>query len=143
MTEAAGPVLLFDGSCGFCAGSVQFVLRHDRRGTLRFAALESPFGQRAIARHPQLRHSDSVVWLDESGGPSTTPGHQPVRLRSDAALRVLEYLGGWWTIGRIFRIVPRVVRDAAYDLIARHRHQLSRPACLVPTAAERHRFLSD
>jgi predicted DCC family thiol-disulfide oxidoreductase YuxK len=139
MTEVPGPVLLYDGSCGFCAGSVRFVLRHDRGGTLRFAALQSPFGRRVVAGHPQLRDVDSMVWLDQSDGKN-----QPhVRVRSDAALRVLEYLGGWWTIGRILRLVPRPVRDAGYDLVARHRHRLSQAECVLPSAAERRRFLEE
>jgi predicted DCC family thiol-disulfide oxidoreductase YuxK len=142
MTEVSRAVLLYDGSCGFCASSVRFVLRHDRRGTLRFAALQSAFGQRVVARHPQLRDVDSVVWLDESDG-SSGPDGQRVSVRSDAALRIVEYLGGWWTVARILRLVPRPLRDATYDLIARHRHQLSRADCLVPTAAERRRFLGD
>ena len=97
-------MLLYDGSCGFCAASVRFVLRHDRRGTLRFAALQSPFGRRALEQHPQLRAVDSVIWLDQSGRSSTAPVSQP-SVRSDAALRLMEYLGGWWTVGRIIRIV--------------------------------------
>jgi predicted DCC family thiol-disulfide oxidoreductase YuxK len=140
--DASGPVLLYDGSCGFCAASVRFVLRHDRHGTLRFAALQSPFGQRVLQQHPQLRTVDSVVWLDQSGEAATAPVSH-ANVRSDAALRLLEYLGCWWTVGRMIRIVPRPIRDAAYDLIARHRHQLSRADCLVPTAAERRRFLDE
>jgi predicted DCC family thiol-disulfide oxidoreductase YuxK len=143
MIDDSGPVLLYDGSCGFCADSVRFVLRHDRRGTLRFAALQSPFGQRTLERHPQLRGIDSMVWLDRSDGSPTPPGSERVGVRSDAALRLLNYLGGWWRVGRIIRIVPRSIRDAAYDLIARHRHQLSGADCLVPSAAERSRFLDD
>jgi predicted DCC family thiol-disulfide oxidoreductase YuxK len=143
MTDGSGPVLLYDGSCGFCADSVRFVLRHDRRGTLRFAALQSPFGQRVVRRHPELRTIDSVVWLDDSDRSATAPDGQRVSVRSDAALRLLEYLGGWWAVLRIMRVMPRPMRDAAYDLIARHRHQLSRADCLVPTAAERRRFLSE
>jgi predicted DCC family thiol-disulfide oxidoreductase YuxK len=143
MIDDSGPVLLYDGSCGFCADSVRFVLRHDRRGTLRFAALQSPFGQRTLERHPQLHGVDSMVWLDRSDGSSTPLGSERVGVRSDAALRLLNYLGGWWSVGRVIRIVPRSVRDAAYDLIARHRHHLSRTDCLVPSAAERRRFLDD
>jgi predicted DCC family thiol-disulfide oxidoreductase YuxK len=140
MTEDSGPVLLYDGSCGFCSNSVRFVLRHDRHGTLRFAALQSAFGQGVVARHPELRGIDSVVWFDESGGPATAPGLS-VSVRSDAVLRVVDYLGGWWTVARILRLVPRPLRDAAYDLIARNRHRLSRADCLVPNAAERRRFI--
>jgi predicted DCC family thiol-disulfide oxidoreductase YuxK len=143
MSDDSGPILLYDGTCGFCADSVRFVLRHDHRGTLRFAALQSPFGQRAAQRHPQLRNVDSMVWLDESAGTSTAPGSDRVSVRSDAALHLAAYLGGWWTVTRIARIVPRPIRDAAYDLIARHRHRLSQAECLVPSAAERRRFVED
>jgi predicted DCC family thiol-disulfide oxidoreductase YuxK len=143
MTVRSAPVLLYDGTCGFCAGSVRFVLRHDRRGTVRFAALQSPFGQRVLERHPQLRRVDSMVWLDESGGSSTDPHGERVSVRSDAALRVAHYLGGWWSVARIARFVPRPIRDAAYDLVARHRHRLSREACLVLNGEERRRFLED
>jgi predicted DCC family thiol-disulfide oxidoreductase YuxK len=139
MTET----LLYDGTCGFCADSVRFVLRHDRRGTLRFAALQSSFGQRAVERHPQLRTVDSMVWIDQFDRSSATAVCERVSVRSDAALRVVEYLGGWWTIARIIRFVPRPMRDAAYDLVARHRHRLGREDCLVPSAEQRRRFIDD
>jgi hypothetical protein len=60
----SSPVLLYDGTCGFCAESVQLVLRHDRRRTLRFAALQGAFGVDVRARHPELARVDSVVWVD-------------------------------------------------------------------------------
>jgi predicted DCC family thiol-disulfide oxidoreductase YuxK len=144
MSAVAGPILLFDGTCGFCAGSVRFVLRHDRRGTLRFAALESPFGQRVVQQHPHLRSIDSVVWFDDSDTAATAPGGHRISVRSEAALRVAQYLGGfWWTVARFARLVPRPMRDAAYDLIARHRYRLSRPQCLLPSAEERRRFVDN
>jgi predicted DCC family thiol-disulfide oxidoreductase YuxK len=66
-----------------------------------------------------------------------------VLVRSDAALRVARYLGGWFRLMQPLELVPRVVRDAVYDLIARHRHHLSgsAPSCLVPSREERDRFL--
>jgi predicted DCC family thiol-disulfide oxidoreductase YuxK len=66
-----------------------------------------------------------------------------VLVRSDAALRVAKYLGGWFTLARLGALVPRPVRDRVYDLIARHRHQLpaAGPSCLVPSADVRARFL--
>jgi predicted DCC family thiol-disulfide oxidoreductase YuxK len=73
------PVLLYDGSCGFCAESVQLVLRHDRRGTLQFAALDGTFGREVLARHPELGQVDSVVWYDPGDGRSSdgfSPGRQ-------------------------------------------------------------------
>jgi len=129
-------LLLYDGTCGFCASSVQWVLRRDRRGTLRFAALQGDTARPMLARHPQLADVDSVVWVGESG---------EVRVRSAAALAVARYLGGGWSVvARLAALIPGPIRDWGYDLIARHRHKLTRngPECLVPSPEERRRFLS-
>jgi predicted DCC family thiol-disulfide oxidoreductase YuxK len=128
-----GAVLLYDGTCGFCAESVQLVLRHDRRRTLRFASLQGEFGSRVRASHPELNDVDSVVWVE--GG--------RVLVRSDAALRVARYLGGWWTLALVARALPRRLRNAGYDLVARHRHRLlgDAPHCLIPAPEVRSRFL--
>jgi len=134
-------VLLFDGTCGLCARSVQFVLaREQRRRSLRFAALQSAFGQEVQRRHPELSNVDSVIWLE----PATDGRPESVYVRSDAALRTLRYLGGVWSaLGAVGRLVPAVMRDRVYDLIAKHRHRLVRAdaSCLVPTADQRARFI--
>jgi predicted DCC family thiol-disulfide oxidoreductase YuxK len=135
----AQPVLLYDGTCGFCAESVQFVLRHDRRGTLRFAALQGAFGTEVRARHPELEGVDSVIWVD----PPSDGGADRVFVRSDAAIRVARYLGGWFKLVRLGRLLPRFMRDGLYDTIARHRHRLlsNGPSCLIPAPEVRERFL--
>ena len=132
-----GPVLVYDGTCGFCAESVQLVLRHDRRCTLRFAALQGEFGQHIRQQHPELDGVDSIIWVDPP-----VDGAR-VFVRSDAALRVARYLGGWWRLALVFLPLPRALRDAGYNLIARHRHRLagSGPSCLVPGPEVRERFL--
>jgi predicted DCC family thiol-disulfide oxidoreductase YuxK len=129
-----GPVLLYDGTCGFCAASVRLVLRHDPDGDLRFAPLAGAFGQAVRARHPELADIDSMVWVEPNR----------VLTRSTAALRVARYLGGWWRLLGVGWLVPRPIRDAAYRLIAKHRHHLTRHGaeCLVPSPAERDRFLA-
>ena len=138
-TTVNGPVLLYDGTCGFCADSVQLVLRHDRRGTLRFAALDSTFGRAVRARHPELAHVDSVVWYQLA----TRDAGERLFTRSSAALRVARYLGGRWRFATLARLIPPIIRDALYNLVARHRHQLTHggPQCLVPTPEQRARFL--
>ena len=134
-------LLLYDGSCGFCARSVQFVLRHEsRRRTLQFAALESAIGIEVRARHPSIEGVDSVVWVESA----ETDRAERVFVRSAAVLRVLRYLGSVWSmLGGIAAVVPRSLADWTYDFIARHRHQLTRgaPACLVPTPDQRDRFI--
>jgi len=134
-------LLLYDGTCGFCAESVQFVLRHDRRRrTLRFSSLQGPTALDIRARHPELDVVDSVIWFE----PGDNAHPETLLTKSSAVLRVLRYLGGVWRpLGVVAAIVPRALRDAVYDLVARHRHRLIRggPACVVPTLEERNRFL--
>lgn len=134
-----GPTLFYDGTCGFCARSVQFVLRHEReRRTLRFAPLEGLAGTELRGRHPELTSIDSLIWYE----PATSATPERVLWRSRGALRVARYLGGRWSIlAALGTIVPRRLRDAVYDWIARHRHQLAADACLVPTPEQRSRFL--
>ena len=136
---AASPVLLYDGACGFCAESVQLVLRHDRRRSLRFAALQGAYGVALRARHPELDGVDSMVWVE----PSAAGDASQVLVRSDAAIRVARYLGGWWNLVLALRILPHPLRDALYNLVARHRHRLlsGGPSCLIPAPEVRERFL--
>jgi len=138
---ATSPVLLYDGACGFCAESVQLVLRHDRAGTLRFAALDSDFGRAVRGRHPELAGVDSVVLLLPA---EQAPNGERVLTRSAAALAVADYLGGAWRTARLARLVPRSLRDRVYDFVARHRHRLrpGGPQCVVSTPEQRDRFLS-
>jgi predicted DCC family thiol-disulfide oxidoreductase YuxK len=133
-------LLLYDGTCGFCARTVQFVLRRERkRRTLQFASLQSATGREIRGRHPELNDVDSVIWY-ESGA---SAGDERLLVRSAAALRVLEYLGGGWRALGWLVVVPRPVRDRVYDFIARHRHRIlpGGESCLVPSPEQRSRFV--
>lgn len=133
-----GPVLLYDGLCGFCDGTVQFILKHDRRGTLRFATLQGDFARDVIARHPELAGVDSLVLVERDAA-----GRERVHVRSDGALHVARYLGGAWHLARATAIVPRVIRDLAYDGFARIRYRVfgRYDACPIPTPEQRARFI--
>ncbi len=132
------PVLLYDGVCGFCNQSVQTVLRYDKRGALRFAALQSDYGKAVIARRPELAGVDSVVFLEPE-----PDGGERIHVRSDAALRVMSYLGGAWKLFLIARLIPRPLRDLLYDTFARNRYRFfgKYDSCLLPAPEVRSRFL--
>jgi predicted DCC family thiol-disulfide oxidoreductase YuxK len=133
------PVLLYDGVCGFCNHTVQFIIARDQRGTMRFAPLQSEYGERVKQRHPMLENVDSVVYLE----PADEAADERVFIRSDAALRVAEYLGGPWRAAFVARILPRPVRDFFYDLFAKHRYRFfgKHESCLMPPKEVRGRFL--
>ncbi len=128
-----GPILFYDGECGLCARAVQWSLARDRRGVLRYAPLQGETYARLAAEH---KPGDllTVVLHDADG----------LHLRSDAVLRLLRHLGGVWRVfGAVGRIVPRPLRNCAYDFVARRRLKWFGTAdrCGVPTPAVRGRFL--
>lgn len=133
------PVLLYDGDCGFCDGTVQFVLRHDRAGTMRFAPLQGELAREVVARHPELSQIDSLVLLERDA----VSGGDRISVRSEATLRVATYLGGLWWAAVLLRVVPRSLRDWTYDVFARYRYRLFGriAACAVPAPEQQGRFL--
>ncbi len=136
-TKGGAPVLLYDGVCGFCNKTVQMILDRDRRGEMRFAALQSDYGRGVVARHPELEGVDSVVLVERAGGA------ERVYVRSEAALRVAAYLGGVWRFFLLARVIPAPVRDFFYNLVARYRYRLfgKYESCMLPPPQVRSRFL--
>lgn len=123
-------LVFFDGVCGLCNGFVDFLVRHDGSRALRFAPLQ---GTTAAQFEPLPRNLDSVVVVDGDR----------VLVKSDAAIMALSRLGGMWRLCTVARIVPRGVRDATYDVIARNRYAWfgKHEACRIPTPEESAWFL--
>ena len=128
------PVILFDGVCNLCNASVQFVIRHDRRGRFRFAALQSEAGKSLLNRCGCASEDVASVVLVE--------GSRCYR-ESTAALRVLRACDGPWRMLYAGIVVPRFLRDAAYRMFAGNRYRWfgKREQCMVPTPELRARFL--
>jgi predicted DCC family thiol-disulfide oxidoreductase YuxK len=60
--DASNPIVFYDGARGLCSQWVQFVIRRDRRGEFRFAALQSEFAARVLRRHGACSHAlDSMA----------------------------------------------------------------------------------
>ncbi|MBB5208993.1 thiol-disulfide oxidoreductase DCC family protein [Chiayiivirga flava] len=134
MNDPGEHVIVFDGVCLLCSGWVRFLLRVDRRGRYRFAAMQSDSGRTLLAQHG-LDADDLVSFLLVSPARAWTD--------SDAIVQVLCGLGGAWRLAAVLRLVPRGLRDPLYRLIARNRYRLfgRRATCLVPDAVDRVRFL--
>lgn len=134
-SEAGTCIVLFDGVCNLCTGSVQFVIRRDPQGLFRFASIQSPVGRRLYEEQGLSGDRlETILVLD--GGRALT--------HSDAALAVASRLGWPWRAAAAFRIVPKAWRDAAYRWIARNRYRWfgRHEQCLVPTPDLRRRFLA-
>lgn len=133
--SSTGPIVLFDGHCNLCSGVVDFLIRRDPRGVLRFASLQSAAGQRLLVAHgiPVPEEPDTMVLID---------GDRAL-VRSSAALATTQYLRFPWPLARVAIVVPRVLRDAVYAVVARNRYRWfgRSAACRLPTPDLRSRFL--
>ena len=138
-TGTQEPVLLYDGQCGFCNRGVQHILKHDRKNTMYFAALQGEYGKSILTRHPELKGVDSLVFVE----PLDVGHPERVFVRSDAALRVAGYLGGIWKLALAAYLIPRPVRDFLYDEFAKRRYRWfgKYDTCLLPPREVRERFL--
>lgn len=135
---SGGPVLLYDGVCGVCNSAVRTILRHDRNGTLQFAALDSDFARDMISRHPELADLDSAVYVHRAGLAGET-----VYVQSAALLQIATYLGGWWRLALAAYAIPPAVRDWAYQRFASVRYRIRgrHDTCPIPAPEVRSRFL--
>lgn len=127
------PLLVYDGDCGFCNRSVQFILSHERRRRdLLFVPRASDLG-RTIRQHFGLEAVESMLWIDNGSA----------KIESEAALRAAAYVGGWSRAAVLAYMIPRPLRNWAYRVIAKNRHQISGTPrkCVVLTEEQKPRFL--
>ncbi|MEL7218910.1 MAG: DCC1-like thiol-disulfide oxidoreductase family protein, partial [Pseudomonadota bacterium] len=120
------------------SANAQFVLKYDRAGKFRMAAMQDAVGTRLMREAGLDPHDpESFVLLDsaDNGG--------RVWKNSDAVLHMWSELGWPWRFGAVFRLIPRFMRDPLYLLVARNRYKWfgKREECWVPTPEQAKRVL--
>lgn len=129
------PVILFDGVCNLCNGSVQFIIKRDPSAIFRFSSLQSDSAKQML-QQAGLDHTktDTVVLL--YNGKAYT--------QSDAALHIVRQLTGFWPVMYVFIVIPRPFRNAVYNWIARNRYRWfgKKDQCMIPSPEIKHRFLN-
>lgn len=125
------PIIFYDGLCGLCDRSVQFIIKNDKRKKFRFAALQSDFAKQILGDDANA----NTFILFEKG---------KIITRSTAALRVCKILSGKLSLLYIFILVPAFIRDTFYDLIARNRYKWFGhfDECKIPTPEQKELFIS-
>ncbi len=128
-------IILFDGVCNFCNGSVNFIIEHDTQKYFKFAPLQSEVGEKLLKEHGVDKiETDSVVLIE----------NEKIYTRTTAVLRIARRLSGFWSWFYGFIVVPSVIRDIFYKLFAKFRYQMfgKQDACMLPTPEMRERFLA-
>ena len=127
-------IVLFDGICNLCNGSVQFMIRHDRKGKFRFASLQSETGKALQEKyHFDPSVLDTIILIE----------NDRAYIRSTGVLRIARGLDGLLPALYVFTIVPVFIRDFVYKMVARNRYRWfgHRDECMIPTPELRERFL--
>jgi len=124
-------IVYFDGVCGLCNKTVDFLLRIDKSDRLRFAPLQSEYARQNL-NLPPTENFDTIIF--QSGNKTWN--------RSSAILKILSVTGGIWRLTIIFYLVPAFLRDAIYNLIANNRYKWfgKKSECRIPTPTEREKF---
>lgn len=127
-------IVVFDGHCLLCNGWVQFLLRHDRRGAIRFASMQGDTGRALLAKAGlSVDNLQTLLLVDGERSWQHTA----------AILRIVHALGWPWRLAWVGWLVPAPLRDAAYRFIARHRYRIfgRSDTCLMPRPDVAARFL--
>ena len=134
ITAYPSPILVYDGSCGFCSRSVRFILHNERRHDLSFVTRNSELGK-GLRRTHGLEAVESMLWIE--GG--------QVFVESGAVMKAAVYLGGWWCrVAVLGSLCPSFILNGVYKFIAKNRRRLSSKGavCLVPSPDQLKRFLA-
>jgi predicted DCC family thiol-disulfide oxidoreductase YuxK len=130
-------IIFFDGVCGLCNKTVDFVLRADRNRVFLYSPLQGQTFRRITQNYPETQTVDSIYVLNRGSGA------EKLLQRSDAILFILAHLPGYRWLARVGRFVPRLIRDTMYRLVAAIRYRIwgKRDSCRLPSSEERTRFL--
>jgi predicted DCC family thiol-disulfide oxidoreductase YuxK len=128
------PMLVYDGSCGFCSRAVRLILRHERRYDLLFVTRDSEMGKQ-LRRIHGMESIESMLWIEDGSAFA----------ESKAVMKAAGYVGGWWSqLAALASLFPPNILNKLYKIIARHRRRLSTnvAVCQLPSPEQRRRFLA-
>lgn len=127
-------IVVFDGLCNFCQGSVNFIIKRDPHKTFTFTAAQSQSGQDIIRKFNVPEVGKDTFLLVKNN---------MCFFRTNATLEISKDLSGFWNLFYVFKVIPRPIRDYCYDVFAKSRYTLfgKRNSCLIPTQDIKDRFL--
>lgn len=126
------PIVFYDGLCGLCNKSVQWILKHDRKGKFYFATLQGDIAEQYLSEE-QRSNLDSVVVFSRDR----------IFEESGAFFEIVANLGGWPSYFLVFSWLPSSFTDKVYQYVAKRRYKWFEKldACPLPDPGVRERFL--
>ena len=127
-------IILFDGVCNFCNSCINFIIRHDKLNYFRYATLQSKKGKELLEKFKvDITNTDSIILIENN----------KAYIKSTAALRIVKHLNKLYPLLVVFIVVPALIRNWIYDLIAKHRYKWfgKRDVCMIPDEKTKALFL--
>lgn len=125
-------IVFYDGECIFCNRSVQFILKYSKNDKLMFASLQGVKAQKYLSTR-ELKEKDSVIVFTE----------KMKFYKSDAVVEIAKDLILPFSFLRVINILPKQLRDLAYDFFAKNRYRWfgKYDHCIIPDQTQKDRFL--
>jgi len=125
-------ILFYDGECGLCNRTIQFLIRHERSPILKFCALQSNFARIFFHDKEFLPPNLDSVCLYTKGR---------IFRKSRAMFLIVKHLKWYYQIVRVFEIFPTSWTDCAYDIVAKRRKKMSF-SCFLANEKFKNRFIA-
>ena len=127
-------IIIFDGVCNLCNSAVNFIIKRDACSQFIFTPMQSPTAQALIAQYKAENVGVDTFLLIKN---------EQCFYRSSAALEITKDLNSYWHLCRVFKLVPRPIRDGIYRLIAKNRYRIfgKKKQCMVPSDKYKAKFL--
>ena len=125
-------IVFFDGVCNLCQGSVRYLIKHDKKGVLKFASLQGNYAKDFV-NETEIQSMQSIMFFDG----------KMLYKKSTAVLKLSRLLGGWHQLLLLGYILPRFVRDWLYNTVAKNRYRWfgQKDQCMLPSKGFENRFL--
>jgi len=128
------PIIFFDGVCGFCSASLDWIIKADKNLSFRYCTLQDDLGQERREKIGRGEDMDTVIGLYKS----------QIYTKTDVTVLICNHLGGGYKyLGSILKVIPRPLRDIGYDLLAKYRYKVmgKKEKCYLPSPSLRSRFV--
>ena len=125
-------IVFFDGVCNLCQGSIRYLIKHDKKGVLKFASLQGNYAKDFV-NETKIQSMQSILFFDG----------KMLYKKSIAVLKLSRLLGGWHQMLLLGYIFPRFFRDWLYNIVAKNRYRWfgKKDQCMLPSKGFENRFL--
>lgn len=126
-------IIIYDGVCGVCNKTIQFILNNKPNENIRFVAFQSPIAQNLLEKKKVALDLSSIILIE----------NEKIYSKSTAVLKIMHLLQTPYRFLYYFIIIPKFIRNTIYSKIAKYRYLIlgKTEQCRILTSQEKQWFL--